>query len=105
MHYTIVVAPDGSTRHIYDETGEKLFQCLGPVETVRRASHVDVTEDLRESARQYLQGKFEPVPQGWWADMSPVDGPVLGPFATRHTALHAEKEWLEANNIPVRNTP
>jgi hypothetical protein len=31
---------------------------------------------------------------GWTADMSPVNGPVLGPFRLREEALDAEVEWL-----------
>ena len=30
----------------------------------------------------------------WWADMGPVDGPVLGPFKNRTEALVAERGWL-----------
>jgi hypothetical protein len=45
---------------------------------IRRASHV------------------EPDAQGrWWADLSPVAGPTLGPFAARSHALAAEQHWLE----------
>ena len=33
----------------------------------------------------------------WWADMSPVGGPMLGPFEKRGDALVAEVKWLEAN--------
>jgi hypothetical protein len=37
----------------------------------------------------------EPDAKGyWWADMGPVDGPVLGPFKNRTEALRAEREWL-----------
>lgn len=40
----------------------------------------------------------EPVPGGGWtADMSPVNGPVLGPFPTRAEGLAAERAWLAAN--------
>ena len=42
-----------------------------------RASHVEPTNDGR-----------------WTADLSPVDGPVLGPFDKRSEALDAEIEWL-----------
>lgn len=35
----------------------------------------------------------------WHADMSPVGGPVLGPFALRQEALDAERRWLSANVI------
>ncbi|WP_201750293.1 hypothetical protein [Tautonia marina] len=30
----------------------------------------------------------------WFADLSLVGGPVLGPFATRSAALAAEEAWL-----------
>jgi len=30
----------------------------------------------------------------WWADMGPVDGPVLGPFKRRSDALASERFWL-----------
>lgn len=48
--------------------------------TITRASHV------------------EPAPEGGWtADLSPVNGPVLGPFPLRETALQEEIKWLEKN--------
>lgn len=34
---------------------------------------------------------------GWTADLSPVGGPVLGPFALKNDALEAERNWLDAN--------
>ncbi|MGE0757205.1 MAG: hypothetical protein AB7O38_09300 [Pirellulaceae bacterium] len=49
---------------------------LGRLE-IRRGSHVEPTG----------QG-------GWQADLAPVGGPVLGPFATRSAALAAELRWL-----------
>ena len=39
-----------------------------------------------------------PTPDGRWrADLRPVVGPVLGPFAHRSEALEAERAWLEAH--------
>jgi hypothetical protein len=35
----------------------------------------------------------------WLADMSPVGGPTLGPFATRSEALAAEEAWLVENRL------
>lgn len=38
----------------------------------------------------------EPTDSGeWTADLSPVGGPTLGPFASRSLALAAEQAWLE----------
>jgi hypothetical protein len=40
--------------------------------------------------------RVEPDRQGrWWADLAPVGGPILGPFARRSQALAAEVEWLD----------
>jgi len=70
----LVVHADGSLRCLYDETVD--LSPLGQV-TIRRASHV------------------EPTNQGQWqADLSPVQGPVIGPFALRSEALAAEFDWL-----------
>ena len=72
-----IVHADGTGRCLYDETLD--LSQLGHV-SIRRASHVEPTDDGR-----------------WQADLSPVDGPVLGPFARRSEALSAEVEWLQTN--------
>lgn len=42
--------------------------------------------------------QVEPDASGqWWADLSPVSGPKLGPFENRSQALAAEVQWLERN--------
>jgi hypothetical protein len=44
----------------------------------------------------------EPDTSGrWLADLSFVNGPVLGPFSRRADALAAEVAWLEQNGLPV----
>ena len=71
----LVVESDGRVRCIYAETID--LAVLGPF-TITRASHV------------------EPDDQGrWFADLRPVNGAVLGPFAGRSQALAAELAWLE----------
>ena len=43
----------------------------------------------------------EPNAEGQWtADLSPVEGPVLGPFDQRTKALAAEQAWLEVHWLP-----
>ncbi len=65
---------DGRIRTIYAETID-LTELGHP--SIKRASHV------------------EPDSQGyWWADLSPVHGPKLGPFRQRSDALSAETRWL-----------
>ncbi len=73
----LVIERDGRVRGIYGE--EIDLTALGPLD-IERASHV------------------EPDSQGQWiADLSPVGGPVLGPFDRRSEALEAEVYWLEEN--------
>ncbi len=73
----LLIDPQGSVRCVYDETLP--LAELGPL-TISRGSNV------------------EPDEQGHWlADLSPVSGPQLGPFATRSAALEAERAWLERN--------
>ena len=70
----LVVGVDGVARCIYDEALD--LRELGKLQ-ITRASHV------------------EPDAEGyWWADMGPVDGPVLGPYGSRSEALEAERAWL-----------
>jgi hypothetical protein len=47
----------------------------------------------------------EPDSEGRWiADLSPVDGPRLGPFEHRSQALAAEVDWLNQNWLPDQAT-
>lgn len=71
----LVVTSNGTVKAVYGEAID--LAVLGrPV--IARASHVE--------------------PSGgclWTADLSPVGGPVLGPFHRRSEALAAEHAWLE----------
>jgi len=70
----IIITSDGQVRCIYSE--EIDLATLGNP-TITRASHVEPDEHGQ-----------------WWADLSPVAGPSLGPFSTRSEALAAEQQWL-----------
>ena len=73
----LLISPDGTIRAIYAEDID--LGVLGhPV--ITRASYVEPDADGR-----------------WIADLSPVSGPVLGPYCQRSEALQAELAWLEAN--------
>ena len=79
----LLIGPDGNVRCVYGEEidlGE-----LGQLD-ICRGSHV------------------EPDSSGQWiVDLSPVDGPKLGPYPHRSIAVATEAAWLEANwlNKPV----
>ena len=68
------IDPGGASVCIY---GEAIDLALLGTLTIRRASQVEPDE----------QGR-------WWADLSPVGGPRLGPFRLRTQALDAEQAWL-----------
>lgn len=70
----LMINPRGQVRCLYQEIID--LTCLGPIHIVR-ASHVEPDEHGR-----------------WLADLSPVQGPKLGPFTLRSEALKAEIEWL-----------
>ena len=77
----LVVRPGGDVRCLY---GEELdLSVLGKL-SIERGSHVEPTDD-----------------GCWTADLSPVDGPVLGPFHARSEALNAERQWLEQHWLPI----
>ena len=73
----IAIAADGTTRFIHNDVLDA--KELGAA-NIQRASHVEPNDDLTLNA-----------------DLTPVNGPVLGPFPTRAAALAAEVAWLERN--------
>jgi hypothetical protein len=79
---TLKISRDGKIRGIYSDALANLMK--HGKSTVTRVSHV------------------EPSGSGWAADMAPVGGPILGPFALRQEALDAEVDWLRANIFGVR---
>ena len=73
----LIIEPSGDLHCIYSEAID--LHSLG-TPSIARASHV------------------EPDTSGRWiADLSPVDGPILGPFDKRTDALAAEVQWLRDN--------
>jgi hypothetical protein len=98
------IIPKDSTkpiRAIYTPEVQKIAEGIGEV-TMTRASHVEPGNELSEEARKWLNLELEDVVDNkWYADMLPVDGPVLGPYDDRDTALAEEVKWLNDNNIPV----
>lgn len=70
----LLIRRGGEVRCVYGEAID--LHALGPPH-IMRASTVEPDE----------QGR-------WWADLSPVHGPRLGPFARRTQALDAEQQWL-----------
>jgi hypothetical protein len=73
----LIIDPEGCCRCLYGEAIP--LQAMGRL-TITRGSHVEP-----DAAGQ------------WWADLAPVDGPKLGPFADRSEALDAERDWLTDN--------
>lgn len=70
----LIVGKRGEACCVYDEAID--VHGLGNA-TIRRAS------------------QLEPDSQGmWWADLSAVGGPKLGPFRRRSEGLTAERQWL-----------
>ena len=82
---TLIIDPAGQAHCLYAEVID--LSAMGTLH-IARASHL------------------EPDDQGqWWADLSPVAGPILGPFTLRSEALAAEREWLDMHLISRAATP
>ena len=78
----LVVDAGGDVRCVY---GKELdLRELGELQ-ITRASHVEPDRD-----------------GFWWAEMGPVEGPVLGPFRSRSEALGAERGWLVRRALQPR---
>ena len=79
----LLFEPSGHCRCVYAEDID--LRRLGRL-SVRRGSHVEPDQDGR-----------------WSADLSPVNGPILGPYSSRTDALNAELAWLQDHwLIPAR---
>ena len=70
----LLIRLDGRIDCVYGEAID--LSGLGTLQ-IRRGSHVEPTSDGR-----------------WTVDLSPVNGPRLGPFPLRSAALATELEWL-----------
>ena len=76
----LMVSRQGHVQCLYDECLD--LSELGRL-TIRRASHVEPTDNGQ-----------------WTADLSPLGGPILGPFPLRSAALAAEEGWITRNWLP-----
>ena len=76
----LVINSSGDIRCVYGE--DVNLSELGRL-SIQRGSHVEPTADGQ-----------------WTADLSPVQGPQLGPFDCRTQALEAEVAWLNQYWLP-----
>ena len=76
----LLIGQTGDVRCVYGE--DVNLSELGRL-SIQRGSHVEPTADGQ-----------------WTADMSPVQGPQLGPFDCRTQALEAEVAWLNQYWLP-----
>ena len=79
----LIVSPDGTIRAVYAEAID--LGVPGHL-VISRASHVEPDDSGR-----------------WLADLTPVAGPVLGPFDLRSEALEAELAWLVTSWVPCND--
>ena len=81
----LLISPQGTVHCVYSEAID--LATIGRL-AISRGSYV------------------EPNAAGQWlGDLSPVNGPLLGPFAQRSAALEAEMDWLEQHWLPPDTSP
>ena len=89
--HVLTVSPAGRVEFVYADDLAALLHLGMPA--VARASHVEFR----------LIGESDTAGVGgWYAELSPVGGPVLGPYSRRRKAVADEVAWLEANVIGGR---
>ena len=97
----LIVEADGTVTFIHDDDAAGMF--AGEKAKTRRASHVEPSHECCPHCGKVIghdaDCSFEEfagplIPTGWTANLAPVGGPVLGPFARRGDALAAEVAWL-----------
>ena len=81
--------------------------------SIRRASHIEPVGRPERWAFHFLRKLFGETGRvaawtrnwkcPWRVNLAPSDGPVLGPFLSRPTAIDAEIEWLQTHNLGTRN--
>ena len=86
--FSIKIAQDGTISFIYYDQLVPLLHA--GTAAIRRVSHVEPTRTGQ-----------------WTADLTPVGGPILGPFVLREQALQAETTWLSQHYLrsPIVPTP
>ena len=72
---SLIICPSGHVTCVYAEDID--LPAIGSLH-IRRASHVEPDGTGR-----------------WWADLTRVGGPMLGPYRRRSEALAAEAAWLD----------
>jgi hypothetical protein len=81
MTTTILIDDSGRLSFLWDDELAGLCE-LGETE-MQRASHVEYWPHFKGG--------------GWCADLSPVGGPLIGPFKHRGDALRSEHDWINRN--------
>lgn len=82
MTTTLLIDNAGALEFIYADDLRPLLD-LGHA-AITRASFVEPTRDGH-----------------WTADLSPVGGPLLGPFLLRDQALREERTWLDIHHLAL----
>lgn len=80
QHAVRIDKKTGEIIAIHNDDLAEVLEKVGKIE-IARASHVNHRDG------------------GWYADLAPSSGPILGPFKRRDAAIAAEIAWLSANVI------
>lgn len=76
---------------------------IDAVGTVRCLYHEAIPLERLGRCRIRRASRVEPDGTGqWWIDLTPVGGPVLGPFRKRSAALETEVAWIEEHLLSNR---
>jgi len=117
----IVIEGDGTVRHLVDANSERIGQAIaGEKIDTRRASHVETWSSLTDDAKKLLletrlvrlkngvpharvfgSTRIVDIQNYFWADLTPCNGPIQGPFVNYEQAIGSEIKWLQSQNLPM----
>lgn len=109
---TLVIDQQGQTfrrlLHDQDANLEHPINYISRPTAVRRCSFVEPFSQISLAGQQFWQrqnNNCDDFDNGgavrWLVDLTPVAGPVFGPFSSRADALYFEESWLIDHDLPM----
>jgi len=99
MAHKLLISKNGEITTVYSPKVAAVLSQLGDI-TIKRASHVEPGAGLALNAKAALVNANRWSDKShveWFADLTPIHGPILGPFVDNAAAVAAEVEYINTH--------
>lgn len=98
----VAIGRDGTVRMVDSDAARDALRAMGADKPqLSRATNIETGRQLRaEAAAMVPPNVLADNQDSYFADITPVGGPVLGPFERRSEAVAAELQWLGEHGNP-----